>query len=366
MERVLKRAWVAIPFWAALACPCVAAGSAEDATTPPKPEVRILTFDLATQGEKVLRVTPGTYKVVLASAAPRADYVVAQESVQLVVPPLAPPLGSMALFVEGEKPRSPACTAALTKLAQENLSEKDVLATLAAATNVPGCADSDDYKTLSARTRIEVGPIAVGEGEDLEITVRRTMPSEDGTGTSGKKAIEKKWVFTLTTVGRGAWLMSYGFSFAPNDDRGYYSKATGTSGKYVITAKSDPDALSYIPSVFFSWYSRKSLRRTWSWGPSGGVGFDQTRPSVFLGLRGSHSQNLSLIAGAVIRPVTRLAGEYTEGQEVSENLTPDKLVETGYRPTYFAALTFRFGSNPFTSAPAAGTPAKPAKPEPGK
>jgi hypothetical protein len=238
-----------------------------------------------------------------------------------------------------------------------------VLAALAAATNAPGCADEDLYKKLSAKTRIEIEQIAIAEGEDLEITVRRAKPPEDRTG---KKGVESRWLFALSTVGRGVWLMSYGFAFAPNDDRGYYAKATGTSGKYVITAKSDPDALSYIPSAFFSWYSRKGLRGTWSWGPSGGVGFDQTKPSVFLGLRLSHAQNLSLIAGAVIRPVTRLAGEYSEGQEVSENLAPDKLVETGYRPTYFAALTFRFGSNPFTPAPAAGAPAKPAKTEPGK
>jgi hypothetical protein len=58
----------------------------------------------------------------------------------------------------------------------------------------------------------------------------------------------------------------------------------------------------------------------------------------------------------LIVPETRLTGRDQENDVVMENLASDALQVTVPRARFLAALTFRFGSNPFSGS----TPDKPA------
>jgi hypothetical protein len=61
----------------------------------------------------------------------------------------------------------------------------------------------------------------------------------------------------------------------------------------------------------------------------------------------TYNWNINLTAGLAVIQESRLNGKYSVNQEIADNLTPDQLQKTVFRPSWFVGATFRFWSNPF-------------------
>jgi hypothetical protein len=207
---------------------------------------------------------------------------------------------------------------------------------------------------LAKTVMIVPGTWILQGGEELSVTVTRTR--------QGKT---KKWELVLTTGPRGKWMTTYGFATYGNRDQKHFSKSDG-AGKFVVTPETEPDDwdLKLVPSVFFTWLPSAKESQDFSFGFSGGLGVKEDSPVVFLGGSVLYNWNLSLVAGVGLAHQWRLMGQYAKDQVLSENLSQDQLNDKVFRPTFMAAVTFRFGSNPFGGSKSGSGTEKPPTPKP--
>jgi len=181
-------------------------------------------------------------------------------------------------------------------------------------------------------------------GQELVLTVERKANAAKGL----KKAV---WTFVWTTGPRGEWHASYGFGFFKADDEKFFTRPGEEDGTFVIHREADRHDLSFAPAVFFTWAKESRKVRDLDFGPAGGLGFDLSKPVVFVGWQFTYNQNYTLNLGLVAHPETRLDGQYEVGQVLKEALTPDKLEDdSSYGVAGFIGVSFRFGKNPFKKA----------------
>jgi hypothetical protein len=192
----------------------------------------------------------------------------------------------------------------------------------------------------------------VQQGQTLEITIIRN-------GSDGKPLT---WTASFDAGDRGDWRISYGFTFIPKQDQRWFSKAGSDAQKFTITRKTDASGLDFAPSIFFHWVPAGDighLTKDLMIGPTAGLGFDLSAPTVFAGLSLLYNENIALVGGAVLHQRDRLSGEFTPNQVIGENLSSDKLIEKGYGAAWFVGLTFRFGSKPAGFGPSQPAPETP-------
>lgn len=234
-----------------------------------------------------------------------------------------------------------------TKVATE---AQDLAAVIKQATE-PGCVD--DVRTaqavIDATTYAVQITYSLTEGQELVATASRP-DAKGGTST---------WEVVFSTGESGKWLTTYGFVFLYDRDSDYFSAPQG-DGSYKITKEHHDFSMQFTPSIFFTWLPASQANSALTFGPTAGLGFDLTSPVVSLGASLLYHYNVSLIAGGSMTRHRTLLGQYQDGQTTKENLTNDQLTHLVYAPTWFAGLTFRFGSNPFTSG-TKETPDKPAE-----
>jgi len=213
------------------------------------------------------------------------------------------------------------------------------------------CTDSDKVKAINAelaKTTLDVsGEFTVADGHEVVLTVTRRDDSK------------LTWTLTVQGASRGKWLTTYGAAWAPNRDEKYFAKATGTTSQYAITAERAQGGLTPpMPVVFFTWLGRSHQDTDLAYGPTAGFGVEGgNRPTIFGGYSVTYNWNLGFVTGVAVVPELRLNGRYSPDQVVTENLAADALLVSVYRPRWFFAFTFRFGSNPFV----APTPTAPVK-----
>ena len=221
------------------------------------------------------------------------------------------------------------------------------------ALSTGACTDAAslrDIQTYVARTTFDVpGTYTVGPGHEVTLTVSRDQDS-------------KKLTWTLVVQGgdRGKWLTTYGATFVPNRDEQFFTQATATQGQFAIARQQRTSQVKTVPSVFFTWLPRSRQDKDWAWGPTAGLGVKNDRPAAFVGGTLIYNWNLGFVAGAAVVQESRLNGKYRETnppQTISENLTDEQINVQGTYVRWFAGVTFRFGSNPFTEAAAGGTSA---------
>lgn len=205
------------------------------------------------------------------------------------------------------------------------------------------CADAAVVQSIQmevSKSRLDVpGVYRVVAGHEVVLTVTRN--------DAGKTLT---WTLIIQGASRGKWLITYGLAFVPDKDTLYFTKAAGDK-QFTITRQSDRDEVKPLPAVFFTWLPRSRQDRNFSCGPTAGFGLEGgSRPAAFLGLGVTFNWNLGLLMGGAIVPEKRLNGRYTEGQLVTENLSDDALHQTVASARWMAALTFRFGSNPFVDS----------------
>jgi hypothetical protein len=311
-----------------------------------------LTLDLAKQAPgSSVTVPAGASPAIqfrIVSRLPEAAYSYSLEETIAEIPPFPP-------VTAGFRARDMACEALFEKSKSlPAASDEDAVAALVdeieKALAAKECTDPQFVGAIQvnlARTRFDVpGVYQVGPGRTLTLTVSREA--------GGDKKLS--WVLIVSGGERGKWLVTYGVAVAPDEDERYYTSPT-SDGKFAILPETPSDGLKAIPAVFFSWLPRSHQTRDWSVSPSAGLGVKDDRPAVFLGASLTYNWNLAVAAGAVLVQETRLNGKYQATdppQVVAENLSEDQLLSKTYRVRWFAAVTFRFGSNPFGSSQPGG------------
>lgn len=190
---------------------------------------------------------------------------------------------------------------------------------------------------MSGSNRI-LGPFKLERGQELEIKISR--------GEGDKK---KEWVYVYSAGIRGEWQISYGFTFitqAWNPEQIYFTAEDG-NGAYLLKKEAQTSNLIYSPSLFFTWMPANRMNQNTSWGISGGLGYDFSKPTLFVGPTLSYNQNIKFHAGVVAHQQKVLNGQYAEGQALSQILTETQLHKEAYQMNLFFSVSFRFDQNPF-------------------
>jgi hypothetical protein len=180
--------------------------------------------------------------------------------------------------------------------------------------------------------------IDVDESDSVHVVVTRKVDKGD----------DLVWDVTFTGRSPGEFQAAYGFAFIPSGDRTYTAVKDGDQFK--ITRDHDRSTADYVPVVFFQWIPRKSHEQNvWPPQPTAGIGFDRDNISVFAGATAVFHRNVGIALGVAMTKQQRLNGQYNEGDTVKDALTSTQLQKTTYAPSVFVALTFRFGSQPFSA-----------------
>ena len=136
----------------------------------------------------------------------------------------------------------------------------------------------------------------------------------------------------------------------PGHDKEYVSRAADSG--FVIARKSNRNALTFAPGLIWSWYPNPSRTSTCVFGGfrcgfAAGIAADSSSPILFAGVQGTYHQNISFNLGVAVHQEKRLAGEYHEGQSLSESIDSDTLNKSVYRPNLYFGVSFRFDKSPF-------------------
>jgi hypothetical protein len=304
-------------------------GSAEAQQPPP-----VRTINLAGVSDVTEDVVPDSvFRIRVINVAPGRRY---SYEIRRVVHPVDP------LELIGVQKATGPCEAlkdAVGELQAPDLAEEAVAAAVTKVENaIPACNDQDlrDLaKQALARTEVDLGVTSVARGEKVVVTIRRD---------------KRSWIATFDGGKRGEWQGSYGFIYSPPGDELYFTKAAG-EGKFQITPQQDRGGYKFTPMAFYSWLPASRANSDFALGVTGGLGFQNDRPSVAFGVAAIFNRNLSLVGGVLVRSVLRLNGQYDVNAlpEVGENLTEAQLHTNTYRPTGFVGITFRFNENPFSN-----------------
>jgi hypothetical protein len=193
-------------------------------------------------------------------------------------------------------------------------------------------------KKVDELTRIEKTLPSLSKGENLEVTILRY-------DSSGQPI---QWKHIYTTESRGRWVTSYGFSFiypCINKEKTYHLSNVDTA--LVITPDASRNKIRYVPTIYFTWLSSSYDYKDFAWGLTGGIGWDQTFPTIFAGGSVFYNQNISLAAGITAHQQSYLLDRYYPGELVSLSTPESQLHDKRIVFNPFVALTFRFKENFF-------------------
>lgn len=191
---------------------------------------------------------------------------------------------------------------------------------------------------IIARTEEKLLKQKLGKGQSIEVTIKR------------KKEDEKYdiWKNVYVTSQKGKWLTTYGFTYISQtfkESEPFFSKAVDTT--FAVTPLNKRSGLSFVPSIFFTWFPYKDLGKDFSHSLTGGVGYDLEAPTAFLGYSLLYNQNIGISLGLSAHQQDFLNGKYEEGDIVKENLDGNQLNEKLYSLNPYISVSFRFGSAPF-------------------
>lgn len=331
----------------AAACAVTGTASAED-----------ITVDLAKEhaGGRIERtVSPGTTTITFFHLAPKPTYshsVVRRTQVITAFKTFTPPSSQLSIV---EQSKCETQLIALMSAFGSQDSESVIPKWFVDAPSKLGkCSKESIARTIADLKRqcTLAVPVRLMAGEEATIALSRDGRSEGETLT---------WTVYIRTQARGEWVTTYGVATIPVRDERFWLNPTANAGEFVI-ARADRRSgeLRYLPCLFFTWLSSRDALHDYAWGPTAGVGAGSDVFSLFLGWSVLHNWNVQLSTGAAAFQVARLNDKYRVGGTVRENLSEDQLHrETGWLGWY-AALTFRFGDNPFKSDESKSDESKPA------
>lgn len=217
-------------------------------------------------------------------------------------------------------------------------------------------SDSCDQVSQIARSTIKATSISqyfsIRPGQTITVKLKRT---ENGETTEYVLKIKSPYTYKIVT---GPGLMAtFPLQYIPL----YFSEPLNDgSGKYKISEQRKPtnyESFAPAPSIIVtvyrfepicysnSCYKGINIRNSFRGSIMGGIGLSNQKGLYgMFGYGLTHISGLNLSVGFAYLPTKRLAGQYTEGQIVSENLTSDQLhtdIHT-FRP--FVNLSYVFKS----------------------
>ena len=308
----------------------------------PAATAREYVLDLADVGQTFLVEAGAEISLKVAHRLPGAAY-----HYEVRRTGILPPLEDFRETVEDLAALDESCKRLLARIrkAGEGTSERTLRAELVAAK-----AASPDAGCLARIQRYEAGTstvladeVTLGEGQTLTIAVTRVEPAHT------------EWTFELRTGQERRWLLHYGFSFLPDEDDEFFTRAMETedgSDAFVITPSAERSGAEFEPTVTFTYLPRGSDDRPLVPKFTAGLGADVEERLVFAGLSWVIGDNVNLFVGAAGHEQTHLKGMYEEGQLVQEMLSGDQLVDETFELNAIVGVGFRFGSNPFKKEPA--------------
>jgi hypothetical protein len=192
----------------------------------------------------------------------------------------------------------------------------------------------------------------VATNQDLVIRVTRSGDQPSSTLT---------WQVTYAGQDDGDWRLLYGFLFVANAWP-YYSYFTAQDGdQFQIQRRRSRAFLTPIPSVQYVFHRDANAENHWWYlggTPVAGLGFDLTKWAAHVGWIWTYHENIGLSAGVVLSQVRDLNDKYKLDDLVPAALDSDQLTQDTFRVNPFVAVSFRFGSTPF-SPPATTQQTKP-------
>ncbi len=194
-----------------------------------------------------------------------------------------------------------------------------------------------------------IGPYE--RGAQVSVTLSRA-PVADQTQA-------RAWELKLLTPSRGSWTTSFGFgllyqNWSRPDD--YYIQ--DTDGGRVAVKAGPRQSLSFAPSLVFSYDEPGEGHDGFEWRKvAGGFGLgpvDLSNPFIFLGTGVAYRENIGLYVGVAAQGVRKIRPQYAGSgdspAQVPTGITEDQLYTSRVGVNPYFLVSFRFGSNPFTSA----------------
>lgn len=146
-----------------------------------------------------------------------------------------------------------------------------------------------------------------------------------------KSKITHKWHTTLGIAG---------IALLKTDT--YKTSAFGDG--YIITQDGSQNLVDPVIVMMFTYIN---LEKSYSIGPTGGIGFDLEKISVYGGASWYLGHNLVLTGGVALHQQLRLDNKYDVGQIVDSPINSDDLNSFYYRVNPFISLTFALSKNIF-------------------
>lgn len=189
-----------------------------------------------------------------------------------------------------------------------------------------------------AKTEEKLLPQKIDKGQSIEVTIKRKKDND-------KYEI---WKNIYATEKKGKWLTTYGFTYITNTFKKgepFFSKQVDSV--FNVTPLNKRSRLSFVPSIFFTWFPYKDIGKDVSHSLTGGLGYDLEAPTAFLGYSLLYNQNIGISIGLSAHQQDFLNGRYNSGDVLQENLSEDQLNEKLYVINPYISINFRFGSAPF-------------------
>jgi len=166
--------------------------------------------------------------------------------------------------------------------------------------------------------------------ENVKIVVSKLDNNDDVVAT---------WLFDITTSAKGKWLASWSLAILQNKSERYFT-SENDDGSYSIMKKPDNNDLSIVPAVFYTYGINSKRNRDIQYGPTLGLGLDESNLTPFVGWNITYNENIGMSIGGVVHKRDVLLGEYNLNDPISENITT--LTESVYKANFFIALSYQF------------------------
>lgn len=219
----------------------------------------------------------------------------------------------------------------------------------------PTSTETDTGKRLEGKTREEIQRLMetkytvseytgyLNPGDKLTATIWVDTPASDDPTLQVAYQVEPD----------GKWQLGYGFLFLPGRDREYYSMKDTEGSGYHIRRKDSNGGLTFAPALIWSWSPNqrncfgRDVADGFTCSFAAGIAADSSSPILFGGLQATYHQNIGFNLGVAIHQQKRLAGEYHNGDPLTEAIQSDTLNHSVYRPNLYFGISFRFDKSPF-------------------
>lgn len=115
---------------------------------------------------------------------------------------------------------------------------------------------------------------------------------------------------------------------------------------HTVAEIQDRKSIELMPAIMFTFMNKQE---NFSFGYTGGIGFNFEELALFTGLSLGIGQNIVLTGGVAVHKQNRPNSDYYIGQVIENTITTDDLNQKQYRFNPFLGLSFRLDSNPFKS-----------------